>query len=72
MVGFGIIPSNAKDSTGDTIGGIGSGIDIKSGTWKASGNGTFTGTFVVVPDRGFNVYVPLLMRIRPCELMSEK
>lgn len=62
MVGFGLIPSNFKESTGDTLGGIGSGIDIKPGTWKASGNGTFTGTFVVVPDRGYNVYVPLFQK----------
>ncbi|RDB14561.1 hypothetical protein Hypma_016290 [Hypsizygus marmoreus] len=54
LVAFGLIPSNFRESTGDTLGGIGSGIDIKSGTWKVS-DGKFTGTFVVVPDRGFNV-----------------
>lgn len=57
MVGFGLIPSDFRDSVGDTLGGIGSGIDIKRGTWAQTAFGTYTGTFVVTPDRGFNVYV---------------
>ncbi|GLB38603.1 putative esterase-like activity of phytase [Lyophyllum shimeji] len=55
LVGFGFIPSNFRESTGDTLGGIGSGIDIKFGTWRQTSAGTYTGTFVVTPDRGFNV-----------------
>ncbi|KAG6909298.1 hypothetical protein DXG01_001242 [Tephrocybe rancida] len=55
LVAFGLIPANARDSTGDSLGGIGSGIDIKSGTWAKTAFGTFTGTLVVTPDRGFNV-----------------
>ncbi|KAG6841252.1 hypothetical protein C0991_000392 [Blastosporella zonata] len=54
LVGFGFIPSNFRESTGDTLGGIGSAIDIKYGTFKAS-KGKFTGTFLVSPDRGYNV-----------------
>ncbi|TFK34249.1 esterase-like activity of phytase-domain-containing protein [Crucibulum laeve] len=54
LVGFGLIPSNFKESTGDTLGGIGSAIAFKFGTWKAT-NGSFSGTLVVHPDRGFNV-----------------
>ncbi|KAF9002928.1 esterase-like activity of phytase-domain-containing protein [Cyathus striatus] len=54
IVGFGVIPSDFKESTGDTIGGIGSAIAFKPGTWKSS-NGTYSGTLVVHPDRGFNV-----------------
>ncbi|KAF9464214.1 esterase-like activity of phytase-domain-containing protein [Collybia nuda] len=54
LVGFGLIASDFRESTGDTLGGIGSAIDIKSGTWKMV-NGTYTGTFVVQPDRGFNI-----------------
>ena len=56
-MGFGLIPSDFIESTGDTIGGIGSAIAIKRGTWTARSDGTFTGTLVVHPDRGFNVYV---------------
>ncbi|KAF8961939.1 esterase-like activity of phytase-domain-containing protein [Flammula alnicola] len=55
LVGFGLIPSDFLESTGDTIGGIGSAIAIKRGTWAAHTDGTFTGTLVVHPDRGFNV-----------------
>ncbi|KAF7364280.1 Phytase-like domain-containing protein [Mycena sanguinolenta] len=55
LVGFGRIPSNATESTGDTIGGIGSAIAIKPGTWRGLENGSFIGTLVVQPDRGFNV-----------------
>ncbi|EDR07135.1 uncharacterized protein LACBIDRAFT_235871, partial [Laccaria bicolor S238N-H82] len=53
-VAFGLIPANLKDSTGDTMGGFGSAIALKRGTWKVK-NGTFTGTLVVHPDRGYNV-----------------
>lgn len=56
LVGFGLIPSDFLESTGDTIGGIGSAIAVKRGTWTPQSDGTFTGTLVVHPDRGFNVY----------------
>jgi len=54
IVGFGLIPSNFTESTGDTLGGIGSAIAIKRGTWRLV-NGSYTGTLEVRPDRGFNV-----------------
>lgn len=56
LVGFGRIPSNFTESTGDTLGGIGSAITFKYGSWKEQTNGSYTGTLVVQPDRGFNVY----------------
>ena len=49
------MPSNFKESTGDTIGGFGSAIALKRGSFKAS-HGKFTGTILARPDRGFNVY----------------
>ncbi|KAG5727012.1 hypothetical protein E4T56_gene16475, partial [Termitomyces sp. T112] len=55
LVGFGLIPSDFRDSEGDTLGGIGSGIDIKRGTWAQTAFGSYNGTFVVTPDRGYNV-----------------
>jgi len=55
LVAFGVIPSDFKESTGDTIGGIGSAIALKRGSFKNNSNGTFSGTFVVQPDRGFNI-----------------
>ncbi|KAG6806013.1 hypothetical protein H0H93_003669 [Arthromyces matolae] len=58
LVAFGLIPADFKDSTGNTMGGFGSAIDIKPGTWTQSSSGTFTGTLLVTPDRGYNVYGP--------------
>ncbi|KAJ7169288.1 hypothetical protein C8R43DRAFT_1121169 [Mycena crocata] len=64
LVGFGRIASNSTESTGDTLGGIGSAIAFKYGSWKEQSDGTYTGdkhdhritgTLVVQPDRGFNV-----------------
>lgn len=40
---------------GDTLGGIGSAIAIKRGSFVSNSNGTFAGTFITQPDRGFNV-----------------
>ncbi|KAF9446969.1 hypothetical protein P691DRAFT_732245, partial [Macrolepiota fuliginosa MF-IS2] len=54
IVAFGLIPSDFKESTGDTLGGIGSAIALKPNSWKAEG-GRFSGTLFVHPDRGFNV-----------------
>ncbi|KAF9529605.1 esterase-like activity of phytase-domain-containing protein [Crepidotus variabilis] len=67
-VGFGLIPSDFKESTGDTIGGIGSAIAIKPGTWKQNTNGTYSGTLVVHPDRGYNVEEPIDYQSRRHEI----
>ncbi|KAI0055433.1 hypothetical protein BV25DRAFT_174050 [Artomyces pyxidatus] len=53
LVAFGLIPSNATESTGDTIGGIGSAIALKS--FSQIDSESFWGTLIVQPDRGFNV-----------------
>ncbi|TCD61258.1 hypothetical protein EIP91_008707 [Steccherinum ochraceum] len=55
LVGFGLIPSDFVESTGDTLGGIGSAIAIKPSSFKPNGDGTFGGTLIAQPDRGFNV-----------------
>ena len=49
IVRFGLIPSNFKESTGDTIGGFGSTIALKRGSFKASRR-KFMGTIVARPD----------------------
>jgi hypothetical protein len=54
LVGFGFIPASFKDSTGDTMGGFGSSIALKRGSWKEK-KGEFTGVLYALPDRGFNV-----------------
>lgn len=44
-------------TTGDTLGGIGSAIALRPGSFTKTSNGTFTGTIIAQPDGGFNVYV---------------
>ncbi|KAG8691620.1 hypothetical protein FRC11_014704 [Ceratobasidium sp. 423] len=55
LVGFGYIPASARDSYGETLGGLGSAIALQKGTFKAGPNGTFTGRLISQPDRGYNV-----------------
>ncbi|KAF9526397.1 esterase-like activity of phytase-domain-containing protein [Crepidotus variabilis] len=55
LVAFGYIPSDFKDSTGDTLGGYGSAIALKRGSWKEGRDGTFSGVLLTQPDRGYNV-----------------
>jgi hypothetical protein len=47
------IPSNARDSLGDTLGGFGSGMALVPGSWHGAG-GHYTGTLAMLPDRGWN------------------
>jgi hypothetical protein len=51
LAGYGFIPHDDRDKFGDTIGGIGSAIAIKS--WRKTGN-NYHGTVLVQPDRGWN------------------
>ncbi|KIK63498.1 hypothetical protein GYMLUDRAFT_222584 [Collybiopsis luxurians FD-317 M1] len=68
IVGFGFIPSNFTESTGDTFGGVGSAIALKYGTWESHSDGTYTGTLVVHPDRGFNIISTIDYRARQHEV----
>ncbi len=53
LAGYGFIPSNARDSFGDNLGGWGSAIAIDQKSWRKLKNGTYTGTLYAVPDRGW-------------------
>ncbi|CAK5272723.1 unnamed protein product [Mycena citricolor] len=68
LVAFGRILPNATESTGDTIGGIGSAMVLKRGTWAQHANGSYTGTLVMQPDRGFNVIAPIDYQARRHEI----
>ncbi|KAF3924508.1 hypothetical protein ABW21_db0201227 [Orbilia brochopaga] len=53
LSGYGFVPSNSKDKTGDTV-SIGSSIKISD--WKYNkAAGHYTGTLWGLPDRGWNV-----------------
>lgn len=53
LAGYGLIPSNATDKYGDTIGGIGSSIAIEQSSWQKSGQDDYHGTVYALPDRGW-------------------
>ena len=55
MVAVGAISGDAKDSNGDTIGGIGSAIYLESFTRNC--DGSYSGVMAVQPDRGHNTQV---------------
>ena len=55
LAGYGFIPSNARDSFGDNLGGWGSAIAIDQKSWRKLKNGTYIGTLYAVPDRGWYV-----------------
>ncbi|KAL8731101.1 MAG: hypothetical protein Q9166_003629 [cf. Caloplaca sp. 2 TL-2023] len=54
LAGYGFIPSNARDSFGDTLGGFGSSIAIDLKSWRKLKNGTYIGSLYAIPDRGWN------------------
>lgn len=53
LAGYGLIPSNARDKYGDTIGGIGSAIVIDRQSWSKTAEGNYTGVLWALPDRGW-------------------
>src|SRR5215467_714416 len=53
LVGVGRIPSDRRDKLGETFGsGSGLAADVKS--WRRTADG-YSGTFYLLPDRGYNV-----------------
>ena len=55
LVGYGLIPSDARDKFGDTLGGLGSSVVIEQPTWERSVDGTYKGVAWCLPDRGWYV-----------------
>jgi hypothetical protein len=53
LVGVGRLPADMKDKFGETL-GSGSGLAVDQKTWTKSADG-YSGTFYVLPDRGYNV-----------------
>ncbi|KAF2006922.1 hypothetical protein P154DRAFT_615026 [Amniculicola lignicola CBS 123094] len=56
LAGWGLLASDARDKTGDTIGGIGSAIALDKRSWKKKGGKTeaYEGIIYGLPDRGWN------------------
>ena len=53
-VGVARVPSDARDQFGDTLGGFGSAMAMDLNSWKKNRDGSYTGTLLMVPDRGWN------------------
>ena len=53
LVGIGRLPADMKDKFGETF-GSGSGVAVDMKSWTKSGDG-YSGTFFILPDRGYNV-----------------
>jgi hypothetical protein len=53
LVGYGLIPGNAVDKYGDTLGGIGSAIAIDQDSWRKTGRDSYSGIVYCLPDRGW-------------------
>jgi hypothetical protein len=53
MVGAARIPSDARDTLGETLGGFGSAMALVPGSWHAV-NGGFQAMLAMMPDRGWN------------------
>lgn len=53
LVGVARVPSNAVDKFGDTV-SLGSGMAVLPGSWHKKGKDSYTGTFLMLPDRGWN------------------
>ena len=53
LVGVARVPSDARDSFGETLGGFGSGMALVPGSWHQAA-GRFSGILAMLPDRGWN------------------
>lgn len=62
LAGYGLIPSNARDKFGDTIGGFGSSIALDRKAWKKTKSGSYEGILWGLPDRGWYCAPPALVQ----------
>jgi len=67
LVGVGRMPAGLKDRFGETFGSF-SAFTFEPGTWQRQPDGSYTGTLLAQPDRGYNAvgttnYVPRFNKI---------
>ncbi|KAG8959320.1 hypothetical protein FRC03_008165 [Tulasnella sp. 419] len=60
LVAFGLIPASAKDSTGDTLGGFGSAVAIKRGTFRKQRKVPLLGVLSFSPIADTTLKEPLI------------
>jgi len=54
LVGVGRLRSDLKDKFGETFGSF-SAFSFQPGTWRRNADGSYAGTLIAQPDRGYNV-----------------
>lgn len=54
LVAVGRLPASLKDKFGETF-GSGSGMALDRSSWKKTGDNSYEGTLLLLPDRGYNV-----------------
>lgn len=56
LAGYGLLPGDARDKFGDTIGGVGSAIALDKKSWKKKSGDkeAYEGIIYGLPDRGWN------------------
>lgn len=54
LVGVGRIPASARDKFGETFGSF-SAFTFQPGSWRRNPDGSYAGTLLAQPDRGYNV-----------------
>ena len=69
LAGYGLVPSDARDKFGDTLGGYGSAIAIDRSSWTKTSTGSYTGVLWGLPDRGW--YGAAFMPIRTSHCLRE-
>ncbi len=67
LVGVGRMPASLKDRFGETFGSF-SAFTFQPGTWQRQPDGSYTGTLLAQPDRGYNAvgttnYIPRFNKI---------
>jgi len=54
LVGVGVFAANTIDSLGDTLGSFSS-FKVDLSSWRKTSTGSYTGSLLTLPDRGYNV-----------------
>lgn len=53
LEGYGYVEPDARDKYGDTLAGLGSSAALEKGSWRKNCNGSYSGIFYLLPDRGW-------------------
>lgn len=55
LTGIGRVSPLLRDQFGDTLGSLGSGMVADLTRWRRNGDGSYSGGFFMLPDRGYNI-----------------